>query len=63
MAFFDVEVMETIGLGADGSLSDRLVVLGVGVGVDGVDEPSPMPGLATFWINSAFLFFRGAILD
>jgi len=55
--------METIELGADGSLSDRLIVLGVGVGVDGVDELSPFPGLVTFWISSAFLFFRGVILD
>lgn len=63
MAFIDVEVMETFKQEVDGSLSDRLVVLGVGVGVDGAVEPSPLLGLAIFRISSAFLFFRGAILD
>lgn len=63
MAFFDVDDLESMEFEADGALSDRLVVLGMEVDADGVDEPSPLPGLAPFWIGSAFLFFRGAILS
>lgn len=63
MAFFDVDALESMELEVDGALSDRLVVLKAGVGVDAVEEPSPLPGLAPFWIGSAFLFFRGAILS